>query len=287
MPAQPILPPLTTLAILAFVLSSMLTMGLSLTLPQITRPLRNARKVVIALLVNFALAPAIGYLFVQMIPMAEAPRIALILLASSSGAPFLPKLVQTARGDLAFGVGLMVLLMTTTVVYMPIFLPLLLPGVHVDSPAISRSLALTMLTPLCIGLVVKARAPQIADRLRSATNKVANFALVLIILLQLILRLDTIVNLAASGAIITFVIFIMTMFIAGFVLGGQEARTRSVLAFGSAQRNVSATLIVAEQNFAGQDVTPVLVVGGLLMLVMLLPLAWQIGKRAEAALAIP
>ena len=70
----------------------------------------------------------------------KAWRIGLILLASSAGAPFLPKLVQTARGDLALGVGLMVLMMTLTVVYMPLFLPLLLPGVHVDSPAIASTL---------------------------------------------------------------------------------------------------------------------------------------------------
>ena len=57
----------------------------------------------------------------------------MILVGAAAGAPFLPKLVQTARGPLALGVGLMVALMLVTIVYLPLVLPLLLPGsVEVD-----------------------------------------------------------------------------------------------------------------------------------------------------------
>ena len=42
---------------LVFVLSSMLAMGLGLTVGQIIAPLRNARLVVLSLLVNFVLMP--------------------------------------------------------------------------------------------------------------------------------------------------------------------------------------------------------------------------------------
>ena len=47
----------TSVAMLAFVLSSMLAMGLGLTVSQIIAPLRNARLVVLSLLVNFVLMP--------------------------------------------------------------------------------------------------------------------------------------------------------------------------------------------------------------------------------------
>lgn len=58
----------------------------------------------------------------------------MIIAGAAAGAPFLPKLVQTARGSLALGVGLMVVLMGESIVYLPIVLPLLLPGhVEVDS----------------------------------------------------------------------------------------------------------------------------------------------------------
>ena len=57
----------------------------------------------------------------------------------------LPKLAELAKGNLAFAVGVMVLLMVMTVGYLPIVLPLLLPGVTVDPWQIARSLVLLML----------------------------------------------------------------------------------------------------------------------------------------------
>ena len=53
-------------------------------------------------------------------------------MLATAAAPFLQKLVQGAKGNIAFGVGLMVLLMVVTVVYMPLVLPLVLPGVSVN-----------------------------------------------------------------------------------------------------------------------------------------------------------
>ncbi len=52
--------------------------------------------------------------------MDEPFGIGLLLLACAAGAPFLPKLAELARGNLAFAVGVMVLLMIVTVGYLPI-----------------------------------------------------------------------------------------------------------------------------------------------------------------------
>ena len=49
----------------------------------------------------------------------------------AGGAPFLLKLADLAKANMAFAVGLMVVLMVITVGYMPIVLPLLLAGVSV------------------------------------------------------------------------------------------------------------------------------------------------------------
>ena len=49
------------LSIFTFILTSMLAMGLSLTVKQIIDPLRNIRVVLLALLANFVLVPALAY----------------------------------------------------------------------------------------------------------------------------------------------------------------------------------------------------------------------------------
>jgi len=98
--------------------------------------------------------PLGALLIARLLRLDEPLGIALLLLGTAAGAPFLPKLAGLAKSDLAFAVGLMVLLMVLTVGYMPVVLPLLLEGVSVDPAKIARSLVLLMLLPLGAGLLV-------------------------------------------------------------------------------------------------------------------------------------
>ncbi|MEV6137712.1 nuclear transport factor 2 family protein, partial [Nocardia sp. NPDC051990] len=117
------------IATLIFVVSSMVAMGLGLTISEITAPLRNLRLVAMSLLANFVLMPAAAVLLAKILHLDEPFGVGLLLLGAAAGAPFLPKLAQIAKGDLAFAVALMVVLMVITVGYLPLVLPLLLPGV--------------------------------------------------------------------------------------------------------------------------------------------------------------
>jgi BASS family bile acid:Na+ symporter len=102
-----ILQKLVPIALLTFVLSSMLAMGLSLTIGQIIAPLRNTRLVVFSLVANFVLMPLAAIGFAALLRLDQPLGVGLLLLRSSAGAPFLPKLTQLAKGNLAFAVGLM------------------------------------------------------------------------------------------------------------------------------------------------------------------------------------
>jgi bile acid:Na+ symporter, BASS family len=144
-----------TVAMLSFVVSSMLAMGAGLTVARIIEPLRNVRLVLFALVANFVLMPAGAVALAKALRLDEPFGVGMLLLGCAAGAPFLPKLAELAKGNLAFAVGVMVLLMVVTVGYLPIVLPLLLPGVTVDPWQIARSLVLLMLLPLAAGLVLK------------------------------------------------------------------------------------------------------------------------------------
>ncbi len=76
---------------------------MSLTVAQIVKPVRNLRLVALARIANFVLAPALAYGIAAVIPIDDALRTALIVLATAAGAPFLPKLVQVAHGPIALG----------------------------------------------------------------------------------------------------------------------------------------------------------------------------------------
>jgi len=117
-----------TIAMLTFVISSMFAMGAGLTVVQILEPLRNTRLVLLALFANFVLTPLCAFALAKLLWLDEPLGAGLLLLGSAAGAPFLPKLAELAKGNLAFAIGAMALLMVTTVVYVPLILPLLIPG---------------------------------------------------------------------------------------------------------------------------------------------------------------
>src|SRR5207249_7394877 len=128
------------ITMLAFVLSSMLSMGLSLTVAQILVPLRNFKLIVLALVANFVLMPFAAFVIARLLRLDQPLAIALVLLGTASGAPFLPLLARISKANLAFALGLMVLLMVVTVGFMSLVLSLILDGVFVAPLLICRPL---------------------------------------------------------------------------------------------------------------------------------------------------
>lgn len=274
---------IANIAVITFVVASMLAMGLSLTVKQVIDPLRNPKLVAIALAANFILVPLLAVLIRAIIPMREGHAIGLILTATAAGAPFLPKLAQTAKGNIALSVGLMVLLMVVTVIYVPLVLPLLLPGVSVDPLDIAKSLIVLMLIPLAIGLFLRARYPDTAAHLQPMFSQISNTAFLVLFVTMILLNWRTILSAIGSGAILAALIFIAVSFALGYFLAGKEPDTRTVLGLGTAQRNISAALVVAGQNFTDPDVLVMVLTGALLMLVILMPLAGELSKRKATA----
>ena len=270
---------------LLFVVTSMLAMGLSLTVPQIMQPLRNMRLVMLALVANFVLVPLLAYAITLVIPLDQSLKVGLIVLATAAGAPFLPKLVQGAKGNVAFGVGLMVLLMVVTIIYMPIVLPLLLPGVSVNPWDIAKSLIVLMLVPLALGLMMRSHSPDAAAHWQPVMSKISGLAILILLVVGVGLNVSNIIDLIGTGGILALLLFIIGSFLIGFLLGGRDQGDRSVMGLGTAQRNVSAAIVVAAQNFSGTNTLSFVLVAAILLLLLLLPTAKRLGGRAETASA--
>jgi BASS family bile acid:Na+ symporter len=270
------------IVMLVFVVSSMLAVGLSLTLQQIVAPLKNGRLVALALLANFVVMPLAAIVIARVLRLDQELAIGLLLLGTGAGAPFLPKLAGVAKGNLAFAVGLMVLLMVVTIGYMPLVLPLLLEGVSVDPFSIARSLVLLMLIPLAAGLTVKAYQGPIAARVRPGLEMVSSVSLMLVTALMLIVNFAKILDVFGTRGILAGVLFTALGVGIGHVLGGPGLDTRRVLALGTAQRNIAAALVVGGQNFTDPMVVVMVIVVANVGLLILMPLARMLSKRSAA-----
>ena len=274
-------------AMLAFVLSSMVAMGLGLTVAQILAPLRDTRLVVLSLLANFVLMP-LGALALASVLRLDPPLgVGLLILGLAAGAPFLPKLAQLAKGHLAFAVGAMVLLMVVTVGYLPLVLPLFLPGVSVDPVTIARSLFLLMLLPLALALAVRARFPVMAARSKSVLDRVSTLSLILLTLLIVVANVSNVLSIFGTRGILAGLLFIAIGFGTGWFLGGPDVENRRVLALGTAQRNIAAALVVAGQSFSDPKVVVMVVVVAIVGLLVLMPVSRRLAVTTIQEAQLP
>jgi bile acid:Na+ symporter, BASS family len=268
-----------TVAMLSFVVTSMLAMGSGLTVSQISAPLRNARLVALALLANFVLMPLVALALTKVLWLDEHFGVGLLLLGCAGGAPFLPKLAELAKGNLAFAVGAMVLLMVVTVGYLPIVLPLLLPGITVDPWNIARSLVLLMLLPLAAGLALKMRYEDLARRVKPVLDLISNISLILLVLLITAANIEKVLQVFGTRGILAGLLFIALGFGIGWLLGGSDGDTRRVMALGTSQRNIAAALVVASQSFSDPKVVVMVIVVAIVGLIILMPLSRALANR--------
>lgn len=267
---------------LLFVVTSMLAMGAALTMTMILQPLKNTKLVILALVANFILVPALAYVITLVLPISDDQKIGLIVLACAAGAPFLPKLAQNAKGNLGFSVGLMVLLMVLTVIYMPIVMPLLLPGVSVKPWDIAKGLIVLMLIPLAIGLLIRSHSVEDGDHWKELMGKISTVGLLIMMVASLALNISSIIDFIGSWGLLALVLFLVGSLIIGMLLGGRDPGIRAVMGLGTANRNLAAAIVVVTQNFAGTDTLPFALVGAILSLLILMPVAKRMGGKQAA-----
>lgn len=269
------------LSVVVFVVSSTLSVGLGLTVPQIVAPLRSGRLVVLSLLANFVLAPVVAIGLSRILGLDAPLAIGLLLVGVAGGAPFLLKLADLAKANMAFAVGLMVVLMVITVGYMPIVLPLVLEGVSVNPANIARSLILLMLIPLAAGLALRAWHAPAAARVRSVVAPISSISMIFVIVLTTAGHFGSMLTILGSFGILAAVIFVPICFGIGWILGGPGTDTRGVLSLGTGQRNTAAALVVAAQNFSDAKVVVMITVVMVVSFAVLMPLAGALARRQQ------
>jgi BASS family bile acid:Na+ symporter len=166
----------------------------------------------------------------------------------------------------------MVLLAVGTVGYLPLVLPLLLPGVTVNSGRIAGWLFLLTLLPLAAGLALRAQYGKLAARVKPVLDWVSNAILVPMVLLLAVANIDKIFHIFGTRGILAGFLLIGLGFGIGWMIGGPSGDRRRALALGTGQRNVAAALVVASESFSDPSVVIMVIVVTIVGLLTLLPL---------------
>lgn len=266
---------------LVFVLGTIISMGLNLTMAQITGPLRNVRFVIMALLANFVVVPIAAYLLIRLFSLKESIAIGLLLVSLAAGAPGLPKMAEFAKIDKAAATSLMVLLVVVTIIILPGALPLLLTGISVTFWDIASGLVYLILIPLAVSLFVRARWEDLAAHVQPYFTQASTFSLLVLMVLMVVLNFSNVVGLLGTGGLLSSLVLVIVSAVGGYLLGSLGGSNNWVQALGAGQRNIAAAMVVATMNFGSQEVVMV-VVYSLITLIVMTPLSLELGKRAKA-----
>ena len=149
----------------------------------------------------------------------------------------------------------MVLLMGGSIVLMPLILPLMLPGLDADPWSMAKPLLLILLMPLAIGLALALCMPAWTKVLLPLVRKASNITLLVLISLTIALNLKTVLGTFGSFAVATYVVYLLALFGAAYLIGSFDPPTQAVFALGAGSRNVAAALVIASASFNDPAVT--------------------------------
>jgi bile acid:Na+ symporter, BASS family len=270
------------LTIIFFLVSAMLHIGTSLTLRQILEPLGNACLLLKSLGVSYILIPLTAIVITRIIPLEQPLRIGLVLLSMTAGAEAGPKIIGIAKGNIAFSVALLSMQLVVTIIYVPLVISMLLPEVTFDHSALLVKLFLLVLLPMVSGLSLKTHRGAIAERVSHFLRGISTVFMILMVSLIIILNYAEILRLIGTGAILAGALFVIISFTAGYLIGGPGQDTRRTLGFMSGARNASIAFMIASQVFDNTDVLLMITLTVILMLVILLPTAYWLGRQAVA-----
>lgn len=268
--------------IFVFLIAGMLEIGLGLTLRQVTAPLRDIKRIGLALVANFVVAPLLEVGIVHVMNLDPPLAAGLLLLGLAPGAPFIPKVVQLAKADLPSAVGLMVMFMVGTVVFLPLIHPGIMGAREVDAWAIVQNLVLLMMLPLTLGMFVRAHLDsRWCARVGPILGMVATASAAIAIVLLVVGHHEEMLTLFGTGAIFAGIVFAVLTTLSGWLAGGTDAGARRALSLASGSRNVPAALLVGAQNFHDPRVNLMVIVSALSGLLVLIPVAGRMGVLAR------
>lgn len=264
---------------LAFVISSMFGLGLSLTLRELLIPLKNRRLVGAAIAINFVLIPGIAWLLVTLMPLDPSLKIGLVIFSAVSGAPLGIKAAQIALADATSAGSLVVLQVLGSVLFLPIALPIFIPGIELNTWDVANSLFLQVLLPIALGVLVNSRYSVAAEMVRPTMGQIANVSLAGLLFVNLT-RIPQILGLIGTGAIFAVLVVIAVGLAAGVFWPGIDPKLRKTLGLVSAQRNFAAAFVIAQGSFADQaDVFVMILMASILSMIVILLVAGEFRRR--------
>lgn len=206
-----------------------------------------------ALLSMYVVVPVVALATIWLVEPPPGVQLALLVLSFSPVPPLLPKKQIKSGGEGAYIVALLVSAAVVSLVLMPLALPLIGTLFGRDFPVsatgIAKTLAITILAPLLLGLVAQKLLGAHNARAAQMISRIGLLLLLVGAVVALVILAPKLWQVVGGGTLLSMALMIVAGLASGYLLGGPARSTRAALALASATRHPGVALGVIGSSF--------------------------------------
>jgi BASS family bile acid:Na+ symporter len=290
---------------LIFVFTASLGQGFAMAPGSLRGALGTHRQLDVMLVIsNFVVMPALLIGLASLIDFNPQVKMAIVVLAITAGAPFIPWLVAQGKGDLGYSVAVSFGLTLLTLILTPLALPLLLRALDTGaSPSVwhvAWPLLLFILVPILVGMLCRSRYPELVAEVGPWLGPLSITFLVVHVCLYIGYSWSEFLSLAGYGQLAFALVFPFAGLLIGYLLSPPyvlspvpaahpQRGTKIVSSVSVAQQNTGAVICCAIFPLGPYLVAgDYLLLGAILTIVVVLAFMLELGARfAKTTAPVP
>lgn len=282
------------LLIIPILMLLMFSLGLDLRPVDFLRVMRHPRAVMIGFAAQMLGLPVAAFLIASLLGLSPILAVGLILLAACPGGPSSNAFTMLARGDVALSVSLTAVTSIITVFTIPFVVNLAMAhwmsadaGLRLALVPVLGQNTVTILFPICLGMLVRAKSDVLSENLSRILRKAALPMLLFMIAIFMVQQRDVLLAGISTVALAAMSLILVTMAL-GALLGWvgrlREAARRAIL-IEVGMQNAAQAMAIAASPFLMADAiyaVPAVVYAVTMNLVLLCYLGWLRYGAGEA-----
>lgn len=264
------------------IVTTVASLGLSLTISEVVAPLRRVGLVVGLIAVNVVLIPLAAWGLTVSFGLSDDAVSGVTLAAiGSAGAAGLKASQLSGRADLALAVSMVIVLQVLNLIAVPLWAGQVVAGATISPVTILQNLIVLVLVPLLVGLFVRGRSEVPASRWCRRLVRIANLSLAIALVAGIAVNRKSIVELAGSRVMLVSVVIVVFAVASGMLVGGRDDATRAATGLVTGMRFAALGLVIIAGQLDGRaSVLGPAIVYALIDIVVAIAIALAMARRA-------
>mgnify|MGYP001494372074 FL=1 len=242
---------------LAFI---MFSLGLSLTIEDFSRVIKQPKDFLIGLICQIILLPIVAFLIVKIWPISPELAIGVIIISVAPGGVTSNILTFLSKGDVALSISLTAIVSLLSVITVPYVLissiyllgyDSLIKDISLISMAIQMFLIVAI--PTLIGMILRKFLTNFAIKFGSIANKISIFLFVFVLIGAIVSEKDNIIEYFAEAGLVTLFLNILMMILAFYIASffGSAPPQKKAISIECGLQNGTLAIFIGTTLFNG------------------------------------